>query len=529
MEGLPLIQLTAGDRTMYHPMQNATLQRGYLFPVWAPVELALTGFIVSKGGNSLRIYSSIRKYGGSLFGLTSKHQVLVNFAGVDRLMSQSFHTLNAEPFQYTLLTRVFGAIGSSELKKKAKDSWRDLLGPVERMFVNETSVAAAIERGNIPEKAASFVTFSTDKERMRHWELSADIRLVRPSLADNRGVVEANLQSLTRDFGACIAIPLLYGQDFLDRYAQVLDDLWKFDNDLFSLMLIGVPTWAPFKIVKEGLAARSRLGKQMEALYRRIDQYQKKEPVDLGADMSDISNTALDRNKIYRRDDWSFRHRGVSDLALLWGQNANTQPTLFWFLAYVYSTPSLLDELRQEIAPYVTMSQRSPPEIISMDLTKLSRDCPRTKACLFETYRLTIDVVSIRYVERPVTIKDGSLRHELEPGTFVSAPHSTSHRDPSVYANPDEFVPDRFLKTNPETGKMSASYGNLKPWGSGAAICKGRTFAEKEIMAAGAAIISLWDIGPAGGSWKLPSMVPGTGVKKPAADMRVLISRRVLN
>ena len=444
-------------------------------------------------------------------------------------MSQSFHTLNAEPFHYTLLTRVFGAADAPEFKRKLENFWKDLLGPVERMFLNDAGAIAAIERGNIPEKAASFVTYSADRERMRRWELSADIRLVKPNTADDRGVVEANLQSLTRDFGACIAIQLLYGQDFLDRYAQVLDDLWKFDNDIFPLMLIGVPPWTPFKTIRARIAARSRLGNQMEALYRRIDQYQKKEPVDFGADMSDISNTALDRNKIYTREDWSFRQRGVGDLAFLWGQNANTQPTLFWFLAYVYSTPSLLDRLRQEMAPYVKMSQRSPPEISSMDLTRLSRDCPQTKACLVETYRLAIDVVSIRYVERPVTIKDGLFRHELKPGTFVSAPHSTNLRDSSIYANPDEFVPDRFLKTDPESGRMSASYGNLKPWGSGAAICKGRTFAEKEIMAVGAAIISLWDISPAGGSWELPSMVPGTGVKKPVADMRVLISRRILN
>ena len=444
-------------------------------------------------------------------------------------MSQSFHTLNVEPFQYTILTRVFGGVESSEFKRKLESTWRDLLPPIERMFLNDAAAAAAIERGNIPGKAASFVTFVTDRERMRRWELSADIRLVKPNVPDNRGVVEANLQSLTRDFGACIAIPLLYGQDFLDRYAQVLDDFWKLDNDLFPLMMIGVPPWAPFKKMKEGLAARSRLGNQMEALYRRIDQYQKKEPVDFGADMSDISNTALDRNKIYTRDDWSFRHRAIGDMAFLWGQNANTQPTLFWFLAYIYSTPNLLDEVRQEIAPYIKISQRSLPEITSMDLTRLSRDCPRTKACLFETYRLVLDVASVRYVERPVTIKDGSFTHELKSGMFISASHSISQRDPSIYENPDEFVPDRFLKTNPESGKLSAGYGSLKPWGCGASICKGRSFAEKEIMTVGAAIISLWDIRPASGSWKLPSMVPGTGVKKPVADMRVLISRRILD
>lgn len=443
-------------------------------------------------------------------------------------MSQSFHIVNAEPVQYTLFTRVFGAIDTPELKRKLENSWKDLLGPIERTYLNDAAATAAIQKADVPQKAASFVTFSADTEHIKRWERSANIRVVTPDLPDKPGVVEANLQSLARDFGACVSIPLLYGQDFLDRYPQLLDDFWKFDNDLFPLLMIGVPSWAPFKIMKEGLAARSRLANEMEALYRRIDQYQRGEPVDFGADMSDISSTALDRNKIYEREDWSIRHRGEGDLAILWGQNANTQPVLFWFLAYVYSTPGLLSKLREEIAPYVRVSQTYPREITSMDLPALPRDCPLLKACIFETYRMTIEATSIRYIEHPITIDDGVYKHELKSGTFVSVPHSLIQRDPSVYADPDNFVPDRFLGPDPESGKLVARYGKLKPWGSGSAMCKGRSFAEKEIMSLGAAIISLWDIGPASGTWKLPAIVPGTGVKKPVEDIRVVIKWRVI-
>jgi cytochrome P450 len=439
-------------------------------------------------------------------------------------MSQSCHTINAEPVQYTLFTRVFGATDSPELKKKLEDSWKDLLEPIERLFLNDAAAAAAIERGGIPQKVASFVTFSDNAERMKRWELSADIRVVTPELPGKPGVVEANLQSLARDFGACFAIPLLYGQDFLDRYPQLLDDFWKFDNDMFPLLMIGIPSWAPFKIMKEGLAARSRLLDEMEALYRRIDQAQRGEPVD--ADISDVSSAAFERNNVYKREKWSFRERAGGDLAIFWGQNANTHPVLFWLLAYIYSTPGLLDELRKEIAPYIRLSQTEPPEITSMDLPALSHNCQLIKACIFETYRMANEATSIRYVARPVTVNDGANKHELKPGMFVSAPHALIQRDPSVYADPDKFVPDRFLEADPESGKLSARYGRLKPWGSGAAMCKGRTFAEKEIVALSAAIMTLWNIGPASDTWNLPAMVPGTGVKRPVEDIRVVITRR---
>ncbi|MCJ1275427.1 hypothetical protein MMC21_003230 [Puttea exsequens] len=244
--------------------------------------------------------------------------------------------------------------------------------------------------------------------------------------------------------------------------------------------------------------------------------------------MSDVSNAALERNKVYNRENWSFRQRGEGDLVILWGQNANTQPILFWFLAYVYSTAGLLDGLRSEITPYIRLSQISPSELQSMDLAALSRDCPLMKACIFETYRLANEPASVRYVARPITINDGAYKHELKRGTFVTAAHSLIQRDPSVYANPDTFVPNRFLMPDPESGRLSARYGALKPWGCGAAMCKGRTFAEKEIVALGAAVISLWDIRPASGTWDLPAMVPGMGAKKPVEDIRVVITRRIL-
>ncbi|KIX92354.1 uncharacterized protein Z520_11962 [Fonsecaea multimorphosa CBS 102226] len=513
-------------------------QKHSLFPGWAAIEIALVSYFLSQGGLGQRIYSGIRRRNGSLFGLTATHQVLANLPNVDRIMSQPHHTLSAEPVQYTLVTRVFGAGDSPELKKKLEDSWKDLLAPVERMFLNDSAATSALEKSGIPQKASSFVSFSSNPAQMKRWELSANVRLITPDLPGQPGAVEADLQSLSRDFGACIAIPLLYGQDFLDRCSGLLDDFWKFDNDLFPLLMIGVPSWTPFKVIKDGVAARSRLLQEMEALYRRIDQFQRGQAVDFGADMSDTSEVALGRNAVYSRQNWSFRDRAGGDLGVLWGQNANTQPVLFWLLVYVYSTSGVLDRVREEIAPYVKISSRKDPdtdnhtpEITTIDIQGLGRDCALLKACIFETYRLTNEPTSIRYVARPITIHDGTYQHELQPGTFVSAPHSLTQRDPSVYADPNDFIPDRFLQVvDPESGKLRAAYGKaLRPWGSGAAMCKGRTFAEKELVVLGAAIIGLWDIKPAAGGcerWEVPAMIPGTGVKKPVRDIRVRISRR---
>jgi cytochrome P450 len=400
-----------------------------------------------------------------------------------------------------------------------------LVAPVEKLFLNNANATAALERARIPEQASSFITFHSDRHSKKLWEQSAATRLISSDEPGEIATVEANLHSLTRDFGACIAIPQLYGKHFLERYPQALEDLWKFDNDLFPLLMIGLPTWTPLKIVREGLAARTRIIAEIEALYRRIDQYRHGKPIDDDIDMSDISDVALERSAVYERNHWSFSEQGPGDFSNFWGQNANTHPVLAWVLTYIYSTDGLLDRLREEIAPYVGTSPTTPREIVSFDMAGLSQ-CQLFKACIFETYRLVNEPTSIRYVVRPMVVKDGDLTHELQPGTFVSAPHSVMNRDASMYPDPETFLPERFLEPDAESGKPVARYGKLKPWGSGVSMCKGRTFAEKEILSVGAAIISLWDIKPASGTWELPAMLPGTGVKKPVSDIRVLITRR---
>ncbi|KAK3380726.1 putative cytochrome P450 [Lasiosphaeria ovina] len=499
------------------------------FPVWATLEIPLVSYVAAnKGGLAQRIYSALSRFGGSLFGISSTHQVLVNTSGVEKFMSQGLHSLTPEPMHNTLLVRVFGRPDSPRWDRMYYESARQLTIPVERMFLNDAAATATLERGAIAKRAASFVTFSADPARTQPWEKSAGIRVVRPDTPGKPGAVEANLQSLTRDFGAHMAISLLYGRDFVARYTTLLEDFWRFDNDMFPLLMIGIPDWAPFRMMREAKASRTRLIDELEAFYRRLGQHSRGEPVDFGADMSDAGDAVIGRQAVYDKYGWTMRERGHADMGVIWGQNGNTQPMLFWYLVYLYSTPGFVDELRRgEVASCVTLTDGSPSEIAGLDMGVLSRDCPRMKAALFETYRLASDPTSIRYVARDAKLDDGARKHDMRQGMYVSVPHSVIQRDPDVFAEPDRFVPDRFLEVDEETGKTVARYGRLRPWGFGPGICKGRTFAEKEILALAATIIALWDINPVGGTWKVPTMMPGTGVKKPVEDVRVVISRRV--
>ena len=127
-----------------------------------------------------------------------------------------------------------------------------------------------------------------------------------------------------------------------------------------------------------------------------------------------------------------------------------------------------------------------------------------------------------------MTIHDGQQEHHLKSGTWISAVHAVLQKDSSVYPEPEKFIPDRFLESDKENGNKVARYGKLRPWGTGPGMCKGRIFAEKEILGIAAAVIALWDIEPVSKVWKVPAMRPGTGVNRPVHDVRVIIKKRVM-
>lgn len=489
-------------------------------PLWLPLEIAATVYLVSAGGLVSKVFSLLRRNTGGLFGFSSKHQILYDLPEVDRIYADG-RRLKTLPAGFTLLVRVFGGSTDPVFEEKLTKAYKALYTPVERVFLNEANATTALEQADIPGKTAQLVTLGQDVKTRKLWERSADCR---PVALD---AVEANLHDLLRDFGASIAMPMLYGQDFMNRYKTLLSDFWLFDNVVFPLRVVGAPSWLPMKAFQEGLKARERLLKEMRELYTRIDQYDRGESVDGGADMSDVSTIALERNKIYRAHDIEPWHRGEVDLTLLWGQNANTQPLVFWLIAYIYSTPGLLEELRKEIAPHVKVAKSEPCEITSLDIPALTRDCPLFKAALFEMYRLCNEATSIRYLSQAITFSEGGHTHTLPAGSFISAPHGVSQRDPTLYPSPEKFIPDRFLEIDEATGQRVARYGKLKPWGVGHGSCKGRSLAEREILAIVACVMSVWDIEPAdGGDWKLPGMRPGTGAMCPLEDIRVVLRKR---
>jgi cytochrome P450 len=211
---------------------------------------------------------------------------------------------------------------------------------------------------------------------------------------------------------------------------------------------------------------------------------------------------------------------------------------VYWNILFILSTPGLLARIRAEMAPYITITKPvsigsfSEAPKLTIAYEGLSAKCPLLKSTYFESLRLSDAPWSIRKVSTAVTISSDkgsvdSLSFSLKKGEYVTVPHDLHMRDPRYFAEPDKFIPDRFI-VRKEDGTETVDPGTMRPYGGGPSICKGRVFAERECLSLVAGVLAYWDFEPADEKvgWVIPKMQKTAGVSRPIGDTRVRVRRR---
>lgn len=241
--------------------------------------------------------------------------------------------------------------------------------------------------------------------------------------------------------------------------------------------------------------------------------------------------------------------------------NANANNLVYWVLVRIWATPGVVERVRKEVGPSVHISQpmrafgiHEPPRM-KISLMGLLKECPLLKSCYLETLRLDSRPASVKKVERDLVISETmqDVRPGTQPesyllkaGTYVNIPHAVHQLDSRFFRDPTVYKPGRFLVRQETKGEkqkqqqqqqeqqqqqqqeMSAQIGTLKPWGGGASMCKGRMFAEREVLAFVAGILVMWDMEPVNPhGWVVPEPRRMTGVAVPSTDLRVRLRRRL--
>jgi len=282
------------------------------------------------------------------------------------------------------------------------------------------------------------------------------------------------------------------------------------------------------------------------------------------SDIEDVSDLLKARLAVYHTLSIPPHIRAPGDLAILWALNANSNFLVFWLLLRILSTSNLASRIRAEMADYIEVS--TPPQVfgilespnLKIDEKGLATSCPLLKACYIECLRLDSAPWSIRNVLKDFTVteslddalissngKSGGKpnTYVLKAGTYADVPWDLHFTDPRYFPAPGRYIPERHLRkpayaptglsaphserlvqqrsnATPQMSSivdesegdakhknMSAEWGTVRPYGGGSSMCKGRLFAEREVLACVAGMLVLWDFEPSDSAgWKILHM-----------------------
>ncbi|KAL8905676.1 MAG: hypothetical protein Q9207_002490 [Kuettlingeria erythrocarpa] len=410
----------------------------------------------------------------------------------------------------------------------------------------------------------------------RPWEVAGNV-VFSPATQygknSHAGDADIDLYPLIRHaLGHCSTRTMLGKQFLIDR-PEALDLLFTFDEGFLTLAS-GIPSWAPIPHVWRAVKARNQL---LRHLAGWIAGYKAHAP---GKDFSDVGLVVRQVLEVLESTSMDLDAYASIILIIFWALNANANGLVFWMIIRAAADPPLLSRIRAEIKPYVkalavpgrdkrtdyaSLTIAEHPKL-SIDIDGLTNQCPLLKATYLECNRVHSRPVSFRKVindlilvdptpsissssssSSPVPSASAAASHQLLASSYLHIPHFLHHTDPSYFPDPETFRPERFLTTT-EEGETKVDPKTLRPYGIGASMCKGRLFAEKEVLGFVAGFLMCWDIealeerkgrpnevgegerkakGEKVGL-RVPGNVKTSAISRPDDDCRVRITRRLI-
>ena len=152
--------------------------------------------------------------------------------------------------------------------------------------------------------------------------------------------------------------------------------------------------------------------------------------------------------------------------ALIVGGTEPLTVTLTWALSLLLNNRETLRKVQQELDEKVGRER----QVRASDIKSLVY----LQAVVKETLRLY--PASSLSVPRESTVDCTVGGFHIPAGTRLLVNISRLHRDPSVWAEPDEFRPDRFLSARHGNLDVGGTCFELMPFGSGRRVCPGISF-----------------------------------------------------
>lgn len=153
--------------------------------------------------------------------------------------------------------------------------------------------------------------------------------------------------------------------------------------------------------------------------------------------------------------------------SLILGSNDTTAVTLTWTLSLLLNHPNALRRVRAELDAQVGPGR----QVDEADVKSL----PYLRAVVKETMRAHPSLPLSAPREAAADCHVAGYR--VPAGTRLIVNLWKIHRDPRVWADPDEFRPERFLGDNKEGMGYKGTGFEYMPFGAGRRVCPGIGFA----------------------------------------------------
>lgn len=197
------------------------------------------------------------------------------------------------------------------------------------------------------------------------------------------------------------------------------------------------------------------------------------------------------RHGYYNQQCMSLRAQADNDLMFLAGILSNATPATGWLLLHILSPtspPGFFSKVFKEL-----ISVQRPNG--KLDMPALLR-LPLLNSALNEVLRLYVDFIMVLQVE-----SDAVLDYvPISRGDQVMGSTWMTNQNRDYFLNPNQFIPERFVVQDPQSGKAACSVdglaGKFFPFVGGHYQCPGRGFARQEILSAVAVILLTFDIAP---------------------------------
>ncbi|KAI4342362.1 hypothetical protein MLD38_027000 [Melastoma candidum] len=202
-------------------------------------------------------------------------------------------------------------------------------------------------------------------------------------------------------------------------------------------------------------------------------------------------------------------------LSIILGTNDTTMLTLTWALSLLINNPDKLKEAQKELEEQVGLHR----QVSETDIKNL----PYLQAVLKETLRL--------YPAVPVSVPRLAMHdcavsgYEVRAGTQLLVNLWKIMRDPKVWPEPSEFVPERFLTSHADVDVRGHSFHYI-PFGSGRRMCPGVSFGLKVLHLTLARVLHGFKFGRADVSGVDMSEGPGLTLHK-TTPLEVTVSPRL--